>query len=365
MRRVARALGNELPRERLEVLCSFRSEIARVPMGSADTGWDPRAFAAGYVESMLDVAAEFEVSLRQSEDHQTAEEMSLRRQWRDLLILLADGSRLPDELARLMHTDIASALRSLDEMSTAGLVQISPVEAIAGPLHAYRLTPMGRRMLEHIEHGVPQETVRGIRVAIALVGHMMAQQATSVRDLESVAFAILGDLSAAAHAVDAWTDAFKESGMMSDIRATAQPAAESQPEDRAPVASDEPWQRAPRVLAHIQQSDEDPLPVYVRTSDAAWPAWAFNLGEDASTPSRAIVDGDILTRSFTPPERPYRLVYDDPSALSADYNDPTMRALIEQADQKYVVAYPGMEASDLPQDFVAIDMLSEEDAGAT
>ena len=66
LRRVARALGSELPRNRLEALQDFRASLARVVVSEG-------SYASGYVAGMLDVTAEYQVYVRKSADEQVTE----------------------------------------------------------------------------------------------------------------------------------------------------------------------------------------------------------------------------------------------------------------------------------------------------
>lgn len=77
LRRVARSLGNELPRKDVDTLREFRAAIVQTPIVHDDdsavprpivTGRttvrnvdvDPASYAVGYVDSMMDVTAEYE-----------------------------------------------------------------------------------------------------------------------------------------------------------------------------------------------------------------------------------------------------------------------------------------------------------------
>lgn len=374
LKRVARALGRELPRRQLDVLCRFRTEMAYVSFGDQLQSIDhTRSFAAGYVEGMLDVSTEFEVSLRQHLDTRECEQTAMGEGWGDVLSLLRDGPKLPSEIAERLGESRSNVSRTLAKMRAAELIQISPDDVFDGRTRPHELTPTGKHFLGRLEQLLPDATVQGIEVAVALVGHVLGQATSAAHELHSVAQRMLDSEDAAKQAVEVWTNAFIESGMMHDIRQPEQPVAHevesaikhvdvtTRPKEPLPVtvSSDEPWQRAPRVLSQVKQRTDESVPVYVRTTDTAWPAWAFALSQqDAAGQSRTIVDGDIRTRSIKPPERGFRLVYDDPATLRADRNDPTMRAFMERADEKYIVSYPGTECSDIPSGFVQLDMLS-------
>jgi hypothetical protein len=72
LRRVARALGNELPRNRVERLREFRSQLACVAIGSqAEANIDEVSYATGYVAGLSDVSTEYEVAVNGVEDKVT------------------------------------------------------------------------------------------------------------------------------------------------------------------------------------------------------------------------------------------------------------------------------------------------------
>lgn len=69
LRRVARALGNELPCNRVDRLREFRSQLACVPIGArAEADIDEVSYATGYVAGLSDVTAEYEVAVEGLED---------------------------------------------------------------------------------------------------------------------------------------------------------------------------------------------------------------------------------------------------------------------------------------------------------
>lgn len=65
LRRVARSLGSELPRQRVETLREFRAAMTRTPVaertdGTSQMAVDRTSYAVGYLDSMMDVTAEYE-----------------------------------------------------------------------------------------------------------------------------------------------------------------------------------------------------------------------------------------------------------------------------------------------------------------
>lgn len=68
LRRVARSLGSELPLQRTEVLREFRAGIANTSLGYQQSPLiDDVSYAAGYVDSMLDVTAEYETAFNREQ----------------------------------------------------------------------------------------------------------------------------------------------------------------------------------------------------------------------------------------------------------------------------------------------------------
>lgn len=359
LQRVARALGQELPRARLSHLRDFRAEIGRLWTRTQQAPGG--GYASGYLACMTDVTAEYEVALRQHEDEQEYRSAALREGWRDVLALLRDGPMLPSAIADRLGVDRSSVTRALSRMRTAGVVEVAPGDPLDGRTRPHRITWAGQRLLDGWQQTLSQDVQLGIRVAVSLITQVMRHPISGADELEAAALAELGDREIAARAVEVWTDVFTEHGLLHDIRAQASDALESAGmalTEPPRLSSNAPWQRAPLVLARVQPGPEqDSVPLYVRTTNDAWPAWAYALTQDSSHgQSRAIADRDIRTRSIQPPDQPFRLIYDDPSAISSDSNDPAMRELMARADEKFVVAYSADELEGVPTDFVAIAM---------
>jgi DNA-binding MarR family transcriptional regulator len=360
LRRVARALGQELPRARLSQLRDFRAEIGRLWSGTPTPGRE-HEYASGYVACMVDVTAEYEVTLRQHEDEHEYQNAAQHEGWRDMLLLLRNGPMLPSAIAEQLGVDRSTVTRSLSRMRAAGVVEVANGDSLDGRTRPHRMTLAGQRLLGRLQQSMPQDVRRGIRLAVSLISHVMKHSTSAANELENLALAELGDAQNATQAIEAWTEASTEHGLLHDIRAYVSDAHEPAGATAAEppqLSSNAPWQRAPLVLAHVQPGPaQDSVPLYVRTSNDAWPAWAYALSqENGNHQSRAIVDRDIRTRTIQPPDQPFRLVYDDPSAISQDRDDPTMRELIARADEKFVVAYSDDELDGVPTDFVAIPM---------
>ena len=79
LRRVARALGSELPHRRVDTLRQFRASMSRLPVSATARGadLDETSYAAGYVHSMLDISAEYESSIDQQQEAALSEHVGL------------------------------------------------------------------------------------------------------------------------------------------------------------------------------------------------------------------------------------------------------------------------------------------------
>ena len=116
LRRVARSLGSELPRQRVDTLREFRSEISRTAISTdAEVPIDQMSYAAGYVDSMMDVTAEYETCVLAGE--QSAE----------LPVDVARGIQIAVELFRHMLTSPFNSDAAL--AAVAGSVLGDPLAA--------------------------------------------------------------------------------------------------------------------------------------------------------------------------------------------------------------------------------------------
>lgn len=368
LRRLARALGSELPREQLETLRSFRAELAQTPVVE-DEDVDARSYAAGYVASMLDVTAEYETSVQQKGDERTLERMVAREGWRDVLRALCDGPRLPSELASALGEDRSKITRTLQKLRAAGLVQAHAGESPDGRKRPHRLTVQGRRVATELGAGVSDDMARGIRLAVSLFKHLLAQSPSPATTLDTIAEDILGDTAAAPEAVGLWAEEAQKAGLVAEYQGDVPVATPVESSDGVPQAvlargseavrrSHALWQAAPAVLGQINERKGESMPVYVRTSDESWGAWAYALGK-LETPGRTIVDGDITSRALEPPAQRFVLLYDNADTLRADREQPTMQAFMERAADKFVVAEPG-ETADVPEGFTRLELVAED-----
>lgn len=359
--RVGRALANELHRHRLDVLRDFRAGLASIRL-------EPETFAAGYVASMLDVTAEFEVYLRQVDDEQNIAQTALREDWRDVLEQLADGAKLPSDLATRLGKDRPTVTRVLKRMRTAGLVESFAADSLDGRMRPHRLTVYGRRLLDLLarQHAsgrhLSPDLTRGIALAVALFRQLGQKPASTLAELDNAAKTLLTDERQAEEAVRVWTEESRRVGLIT--RADTEPGQAADPDIAQPPVVADPalWERIPAILSALHEYRDRDTAIYVRTNDAALGAWAYALGQDDTTGhSRTIVRGDILTRSVTPPDRRFALVYDDPGAIDADLREPAMREFLERADGKFVIASADDE---VPEGFIQLSPGASSGAAA-
>jgi DNA-binding MarR family transcriptional regulator len=217
LRRLARSLGNELPRERLDVLGSFRAGLARAPVfeGAAD-GLHIDSYAMGYVASMLDVIAEYETGLRQRRDQEALEELALREGWRDVLLALREGPRRIAELGVMLGEQRDHIARVLSELCAAGLVRTPGRDALDRRARRYRLTVDGERVAEAVDRGLPDGVARGIRIAVRLLQHVLVSASSPADALETIAEELLLDPRAAAEAVSVWAEEAMDAGLIGE-----------------------------------------------------------------------------------------------------------------------------------------------------
>jgi DNA-binding MarR family transcriptional regulator len=362
LRRVGRALGGELPRHRLEVLRSFRGGLARVPVPGT-------SYAAGYVAGLLDVTAEYETHVRESADTQELTRAALREDWRGVLAMLAQGPKLPSELAAGLGKDRPSVTRMLKRLRAAGLVQVYSSDALDGRRRPHRLTVQGRRLLDSLaaagSSALSADVASGITVAVGLFRHLLSHPASSADDLHEIARSALDNPEKASRAVGEWVEQCKQAGLLSQrepdqasgLRPGPAPS-RAYPEPAPSPADDASWHRIPSILTELRKRDRH-VPLYVRTNDLAWGAWAYALqNTDATGMSRTIVNGDILAQSIAPPAQRFDLVYDTPDAIAMDRDEPTMRAFWEQAREKFVVT---AAAEDVPDGFIQLTLTPEKE----
>ena len=415
LRRVARSLANEFTRQRLRVLREFRSGLATLQSNRIDESTQAGMYASGYMASLLDVTAEYEVHLQEVDDSQAVARVALREDWREVLGHLQGGARLPSDLASVMGKDRPTITRVLKKMRLAGLVETFASDSLDGRMRPHRLTLRGRALYEQLgaevrnlssgtggaaaggaenpggaqrdpsggmanrdaagaESGLGDEIARGIALAVSLFRQLGEHPDTSARQLDRIAEEILQNDVEARNAVRIWARETERAGLRAGLidgrdsttpasspaaDAEAAPAGTSQPAGNPSVSERALWNRIPAIMSELEQYRGD-MPVFVRTSDGTWGAWAYALEGDQSGMSRTIVKGDILAQSLTPPDSRFALVYDNPEAIDADREEPAMRAFLERADNKFVVTTTADQA---PEGFIPLSAreLAEEE----
>lgn len=348
LRRVARSLGNELPRQRIDILRQFRAGLSQQEVR-------PGSFAQGYVNGLLDVTAEYETSLREVADEAEIGRLALRRDWREVLMLLRDGPKLPSDIALVLHKDRPTITRILKKLRVAGLVQAYSHDEVDGRTRPHRLTLHGQRVLEGLDAGVSSDIERGIRLGVALLRQISARSSASQADLDAIAQAFLDEPGAAAAAVSLWGAEAKEAGLLAEFDGEYQ----LMPRNSEPVngRNEILWSHGTNLLARLKEQRSQNIPVFVRTTNEAWGAWAYALQDDTTGLSRTIVNGDILSQTIHPPPQ-FDLLYDDPAVIGADRHIPAMQTLMEQADAKFVIT---TGTDPVPEGFLQLEIYPDED----
>jgi DNA-binding MarR family transcriptional regulator len=357
LRRVARALANELPHQQPDVLRSVRAGLAGAELPE-------KSFAAGYVAGMLDVAAEYEGHVHAEADRATQHDLAARQDAHAVLSALAVNPARPSELAGSLGRETAAVAHLLDELEVAGLVQAHAIEADDRHMRPYQLTLTGTRVLDGLPPALSSDIETGIRIAIRMFGYLSRHDSSPASALQEIAEEALHDPDAAAAAVQTWAVEAKDAELVTESEIPPPPHGIHLPDKdevfyssprrqaQADVRSERLWQHVPVFLAQLDARREAGVPVYVRTNASGWSAWAFALqSQDETGMSRTILDGDILTRSVSPPDQRFDLIYDNREALEADRDEPTMRAFLERADEKFMVA---THDDDVPEGFTRL-----------
>jgi DNA-binding MarR family transcriptional regulator len=344
LRRVARALASELPQQRPETLRTMRAGLARAELPE-------KSFAAGYVAGMLDVASEYEGHVHAELDRAAQCELAARPDARAVLAALAEKPARTTELAALLGSEPATVANLLDELELAGLVQAHAIAEDDRHMRPYQPTLAGRRALDRLAPVLSPDIETGIRIAIRMLGYLNRHDASPASALQEIAEEALHDPEAAVAAVQIWAAEAQGAELVAESN-TPPPGHDNHAPQRnevfytspsrpapADVRSQRLWQHVPVFLAQLEARREARVPVYVRTNASGWSAWAYALqSQDATGMSRTILDGDILARSMSPPDQRFDLVYDNREALEADRDEPMMRAFLERADAKFMVA---------------------------
>lgn len=372
LRRVARALGNELPRNRLDVLQSFRAEMARAPVSES-------SFAGGYVAAMLDTTVEYESTVQHGEHEASMRRLALREGWREVLDSMVSGPMLPSELAHGLGRDRSTISRQLRQLRVAGLVQVLD-DAYDGRSRPHRLTEQGRRVVSipddasspRVFDTIPsmndtvsnRDVERGITIAVQLFRHLLENRVAPASALDTIAGTVVGDRAVATAAVGKWAEESQSAGVVTSERDLASGS------QRYELSTGEGsllgprstllWQSVPLALAQRRQYRPETIPVFVRTGQEGWAAWASALhAGDSVEGSRTIDNGDLRSRAISPPSERFDLLYEDQAIIRADRDEPTMKAFMERAEAKFVVTHREV---DVPEGFIPLRI--ELDSGA-
>lgn len=361
LRRVARALANELPRQRLDALRSFRAEMARIAV-------PVKSYAAGYVAGMLDVTVEYEISVQQASENEALMQIARREGFREVLLELRDGPKLPSELASRLHRDRASITRTLDRLRELGLIRAYADGTGDRRTRPHRLTIEGVRVADELSAGLSPEVARGISIAVSLFHHLMTHASSPASALDAIVSAKLGNPESAAEAVRVWAEEAKEAGLIKEAGLVTELGDAGAHEGQQVVEAESGastsrnkvlWENMSYVIKQLNEKEQSSMPVYVRTSKADWGAWAYALRKsDMTGRARTIVNGDILSRAVAPPtDERFALVYDDPRTVSADRREPTMQAFLQNADAKFVVA---SAEETVPEGFIQLKLSPDD-----
>ncbi|ACY14814.1 hypothetical protein [Haliangium ochraceum] len=352
LRRVARTLASTLHSKRGTQTNGARAYLAQHATKHGD-------FAAGYSASLCDIAVEHSRAAAEDDDIECARRLLVDRQMRELLARLAVEPARPRALAEVVEESTAQVAERLDHLAAVGLVQAYAAGTDERHMAVYRATRTGRRLLDELGPNLSTPIEQGIRLAVSLFDYLAQHQLSPASALHEIAEELLHDPAAAVAAVRAWAEAASERGLVDEFGSA--PLAEGTGAKRAPgyrastsaageLRSAHLWREAPALLEQL--GSERAAPVYVRTDPAGWSAWAFALNSrDHSGRSRTIVDGDILAQSVSPPEHGFDLVYDRRDTLDSDSREPTMRAFLERAEQRFLIA---ADDEDVPEGFIRL-----------
>jgi DNA-binding MarR family transcriptional regulator len=341
-----------------------------VRAGLAHADLPEKSFAAGYVAGMLDVATEYEGHVHAEIDRATQHDIAARQDARAVLSALAMNPARPNELAAFLGSEPSAVAHLLDELETAGLVQAHAIEADDRHMRPYHLTLTGMRVLDGLPPALSSDIETGIRIAIRMFSYLSRHESSPASALQEIAEEALHDPDAAAAAVHTWAMEAKDAELVTESEIP--PPAHGIPlpsrdevfysSPRTPTPADARsqrlWQHVPVFLAQIEARRDARVPVYVRTNASGWSAWAYALqSQDETGMSRTILDGDILARSVSPPDQLFDLVYDNREALEADRDEPTMRAFLERADEKFMIA---AHDDEVPEGFTRLAPIQDD-----
>ena len=134
LRRVARSLGSELPHKRVETLREFRAALVKTPIAESqdETLLDRTSYAAGYVDSMMDVTAEYESMVAFGESRQELSADVVRGI--QIAVQLFHHISTSSYASEAAFTAIASGILGSDPLIAAQAVDIWSHESYAAGL---------------------------------------------------------------------------------------------------------------------------------------------------------------------------------------------------------------------------------------
>lgn len=364
LRRLARALGTELTHARLDVLRVLRKQLALIiPRMEEHERCDPCAYASGYVKGMLDLTAAYEVRHQENENTRDLEELALRQEYNEVLVLLRQRPMLASELHAAFQDSRSDVTRVLQTLCMLGWVHARDDHFMNDHRTLYALTSQARRILARVESMALGDLTRGISLAVDLFSRVLTSQSDPASILDTMASEVITALAATPD--DRTPHIDKLASLV--IEAIASRDHEHGQLHPAPSHGEVLWQSAPHLLKKLERrasrrAPGEEVPIYVRTNDARWGAWAFALGQGHATgQSRTIVDGDIVSRSIQPPEQRFHLLYDHPLVITADSRNLTMQAFMERAEEKFVVTDPDDDRAHIPEDFIPLSYYEPEE----
>ena len=128
--RLTRDFGHLLPTASLQALRELRAELSALRDELADREGTGAAFAVGALFGLCEVASAYDSELRSISERRNLEAFARQELHAGLLQVLAEGVRLPGDLARRLATSDAQVSRVLKELQAAGLVEVASPEGL-------------------------------------------------------------------------------------------------------------------------------------------------------------------------------------------------------------------------------------------
>ncbi|KYF77297.1 hypothetical protein BE11_17005 [Sorangium cellulosum] len=360
LRRAGQALGDELPRRRLDELRALRAGLERIKYANG-------SFELGYKSALQDVMTAYEAAAQRVIDEEDAQSVILNEGWREVLLVLRSGAKRPADVAKDTGKAASWVTRALQRLREAGLVEGS--DGADGRTKPQRLTPLGARVLARLPDPVSGDLRRGIQLSARLDSRLASCGKLSVAELLREAASVMGQQQAMA-AFQEWIRATTSTGATvcdspATVDLTELGTSAAHQADLAECSVR--WREDTRArLANLLYGiirDSIPVPswveklrtsllagtpVFVRTkyADVA-SAWRLLLLEKLAPPSdavmhRTITDGDLVSGALrsldTGAARPI-IIYDEPAVIGTDPDaHPFMRHLMDNATEKWCIA---------------------------